>query len=142
MIHLMSTDGSMALCCHQAASHLPGDDQVTRRPERATCTGPALRMSQRWWCLTRILDGVTHDSGTGVMPRQRCRGCGGQFVTEQGRWGVFEYTTTGIYRLESAEEHYLHHHMAQKLCDRENKAGASWVVRWIPESAFRQGRAA
>jgi hypothetical protein len=141
MIHLMSADGSMALCCHQAASQLPDDDQVTRTPGRATCTG-RLRMGQRWWCIHRNELTASHDEGSGSLPRQKCRGCGGQFVTEAGRWGVFEWTATGIYRLESAEEHYLHHHMAQKLCDRENRAGASWVVRWIPESAFRQGRAA
>jgi hypothetical protein len=106
-----------------------------------TTTSPDVKLANRWHCVHRgnPAAGLRHDEGMGKPPRQKCSGCGGEFVHEQGLLGVFAWRQDGRYPAGDSRGTRLTDRAAQRLADKlnaEDPDGApagGYVVRWIPE---------
>lgn len=64
--------------------------------------------------------------GNGAPTRKRCKYCGGRIRTDEGLWGVFEWTGNGNYPLENALATFSTYGRAQKEADKRDA-----VVRFI-----------
>ena len=82
-----------------------------------------------------------HSQGNGKPRGVKCKYCGGGFLVERGKWGVFVYRVdgTGDYRKENAVKLFDSPAAADKLAYAN--ADKNYCVRWIGEDmeALRPG---
>lgn len=72
-----------------------------------------------------------HSGGNGKPRSRRCTYCGGEFRTEQGWHGVFEWRGDAHYDIADAARLFTSPAAAQRYADTHP---GQLVVRWVPAS--------
>lgn len=102
-------------------------------------------MAYRYECQLKDHSGSGHRSfhskGNGKPRGVKCKYCGGGFIVERGKWGVFVWDGRGDYSTEDAVKLCNTEAQAEKLVYSDEGVTSNWCVRWVFETceALRPG---
>jgi hypothetical protein len=136
----LAGQGGQTSCCGRALGELNQDDKIAGTAALVTCVEHHRLMVVRFYCpaASAAGSGLQHDSGSGQLPRKRCRGCGTVLAVKFGLYGLFPWRGDGRYRAGDAHQLLRSEAKAEAKVaawNEQHKPGAEaggWVVRWVP----------